>query len=61
MERKKKSPVIMLGKNSTILYLSEKERDTWPILCYELRFMSEVFYYIYGIYNNDSVDVSKVL
>lgn len=51
----------MFGKNTTILYLGEKERDTWPILCYELRFMSEVFYYIYGIYNTDSVDVLKVL
>lgn len=51
----------MSGKNSTILYLSEKERDTWPVLCYELRFMSEMFYYIYGVYNNDSVDVFKAL
>lgn len=43
----KKSPVIMFEKNFTILYLGEKERDTWPIPCYELRFMSEVFNCIY--------------
>lgn len=34
----------MFGKNSTILYLGEKERDTWHIPFYELRFVSEVFY-----------------
>lgn len=45
--KKKKNPVIMFGKNFTILYLGEKERDTWLIPCYEFRFMSEVFYYIY--------------
>lgn len=37
----KKSPLIMFGKNFTVLYLGEKERDTWPIPCYEHRFTSE--------------------